>query len=104
MKKLLLAAVGLVALGVGAPASAADMPVKAAPPPPVAPIHNWTVSMSAVMRAMLGASDGNLTFDLGAGPLAGIFYPSHRTIDAKRLARGRADRLQLSGQLTCVRA
>ena len=42
MKKLLLATVGLVALGVAAPASAADMPVKAAPPPPVAPIYNWT--------------------------------------------------------------
>ena len=32
----------LVAFGVAAPASAADMPVKAAPPPPVAPIYNWT--------------------------------------------------------------
>ena len=42
MKKLLLAMASLVALGVAAPASAADMPVKAAPPPPVAPIYNWT--------------------------------------------------------------
>ena len=42
MKKLLLAIVGSVALGVAAPALAADMPVKAAPPPPVAPIYNWT--------------------------------------------------------------
>ena len=42
MKKLLLATVALMALGVVAPASAADMPVKAAPPPPVAPIYNWT--------------------------------------------------------------
>ena len=41
MKKLLLAMVGLVALA-AAPASAADMPVKAAPPPPAAPIYNWT--------------------------------------------------------------
>jgi outer membrane immunogenic protein len=43
MKKVLLAAVGLVGLlGVAAPASAADMAVKAAPPPIVAPIYNWT--------------------------------------------------------------
>ena len=42
MKKFLLAAVGLIALGVVAPASAADMAVKAAPPPYVAPIYNWT--------------------------------------------------------------
>jgi outer membrane immunogenic protein len=83
MKKLLLAAVGLVALGVGAPASAADMPVKAAPPPPVAPIHNWTgLYVGGHAGYAWGRSDGNLTFDLGAGPLAGIFDPSHRTIDA----------------------
>jgi outer membrane immunogenic protein len=43
MKKFLLGTVGLVALGMAAPASAADMPVKAAPPPVyVAPIYNWT--------------------------------------------------------------
>jgi outer membrane immunogenic protein len=41
MKKFLLGTVGLVALGMSAPASAADMAVKAAPPPVVAPIYNW---------------------------------------------------------------
>jgi outer membrane immunogenic protein len=42
MKNFLLATVGLVALfGMAAPASAADMPVKAPPPPPV-PIFSWT--------------------------------------------------------------
>jgi outer membrane immunogenic protein len=42
MKMLLLASVGLIALGMATPASAADMAVKAAPPPPiVAPIYNW---------------------------------------------------------------
>ena len=42
MKKFLLATVGLVTLvGMGAPASAADMAVKAAPVPYVAPIYNW---------------------------------------------------------------
>jgi outer membrane immunogenic protein len=43
MKKFLLATVGLVALvGITAPASAADMAVKAPPPPPPPPIYNWT--------------------------------------------------------------
>ena len=42
MKKFLLATVGLIALGMAAPASAADMAVKAAPAPYVAPIYDWT--------------------------------------------------------------
>jgi outer membrane immunogenic protein len=44
MKNFLLASVGLVALvGMAAPASAADMAVKARPPAPViAPIYDWT--------------------------------------------------------------
>jgi outer membrane immunogenic protein len=41
MKKFLLGTVGLVALSAAAPASAADMAVKAPPPPVVAPIYNW---------------------------------------------------------------
>src|SRR4029078_1106695 len=45
MKKFLLGTVGLLALGIGAPASAADMaarPYTKAPPPVVAPIYDWT--------------------------------------------------------------
>ena len=43
MKKFLLGAVGLLALGMAAPASAADMAVKAAPPPaPLPVIYNWS--------------------------------------------------------------
>ena len=44
MKSFLLATVGLVALvGIAAPASAADMAVKARPPAPIiAPIYDWT--------------------------------------------------------------
>jgi outer membrane immunogenic protein len=43
MRMLLLASVGLIALGMATPASAADMAVKAPPPPPVvAPIYNWS--------------------------------------------------------------
>ena len=45
MKKFLLGAVGLVALGMAAPASAADLaarPYTKAPPPMVAPIYDWT--------------------------------------------------------------
>jgi outer membrane immunogenic protein len=45
MKRLLLASVGLVALGVAVPASAADLGVRRGPavaPVAVAPIYNWT--------------------------------------------------------------
>jgi outer membrane immunogenic protein len=45
MKKLLLGAIGLIALGMAAPASAADLaarPYTKAPPPVVAPIYDWT--------------------------------------------------------------
>ena len=43
MKKFLLGTVGLLALGMAAPASAADMAVKArAARPDVAPIYDWT--------------------------------------------------------------
>src|SRR6266700_8019023 len=45
MKKFLLATVGLLALGVAAPASAADLaarPYTKAPPPMLAPIYDWT--------------------------------------------------------------
>jgi len=42
MKKFLLGTVGLMALGMAAPASAADMAVKAAPVPYIAPMYNWT--------------------------------------------------------------
>lgn len=41
MKKFLLSTVGLIAFGMAAPAMAADMAVKAPPPPP-APIFSWT--------------------------------------------------------------
>ena len=42
MKKFLLGTVGLIALGMSAPALAADMAVKAPPPPPLPPLYNWT--------------------------------------------------------------
>jgi outer membrane immunogenic protein len=43
MKSFLLASVGLVALvGIAAPASAADMAVKAPPPAPLPVIYNWS--------------------------------------------------------------
>ena len=45
MRKFLFATVGLVALAVAAPASAADLaarPYTKAPPPVVAPIYDWT--------------------------------------------------------------
>lgn len=43
MRKFLLGTLGLITLGMAAPASAADMAVKARPPAPlVAPIYDWT--------------------------------------------------------------
>jgi outer membrane immunogenic protein len=43
MKKIWMSIVGLAALGAAAPASAADMAVKAAPPPlPVLAVYNWS--------------------------------------------------------------
>src|SRR6476619_3676192 len=42
MKKFLMGAVGLFALGMATPASAADMAVKAPPPAPLPVIYNWT--------------------------------------------------------------
>jgi outer membrane immunogenic protein len=42
MKKLLIATVSIAALGLAAPASAADMAVKAPPPAPVVAIYNWS--------------------------------------------------------------
>ena len=42
MRKFLLGTVGLLALGIAAPASAADMAVKAPPPAPLPVIYNWS--------------------------------------------------------------
>jgi outer membrane immunogenic protein len=42
MKKFLLSTVGLIALGMSAPAWAADMAVKAPPAPPPPVLYNWT--------------------------------------------------------------
>jgi outer membrane immunogenic protein len=42
MKKFLMGAAGLLALGMAAPATAADMAVKAPPPAPLPVIYNWT--------------------------------------------------------------
>src|SRR5437773_2861731 len=45
MKRFLLATVGLVALAVATPASAADLaarPYTKAPPPPIAAVYDWT--------------------------------------------------------------
>src|SRR5437016_8347151 len=44
MKKLYLTAIGIAALGLATPASAADMAARPykAPPPVLAPIYDWT--------------------------------------------------------------
>jgi outer membrane immunogenic protein len=42
MKKFLMSTVGLIALGIVAPASAADMAVKARPPAPLPMLYDWS--------------------------------------------------------------
>src|SRR4051794_30831611 len=42
MKKFLLGTVGLIALGMAAPASAADLATKAPPPAPLPVFYNWS--------------------------------------------------------------
>jgi opacity protein-like surface antigen len=68
MKKFLLATVGLVALGMTAPASAADLaarPYKA--PPPVVAVYDWT---GFYIGANGGATNaGTSTTSLHPGPL-----------------------------------
>ena len=59
MKKLFLGSVALVALGLGAPAFAADRAVPAyAPPPPPAPVYTWT---GCYVGASAGTSTGRST-------------------------------------------
>ena len=61
MKKLLLAMASLVALGVAAPASAADMPVKAAPAAPVARSTIGPASTSVPTSAARGPTQTGST-------------------------------------------
>ena len=63
MKKFLLGTVGLVALGMVTPASAADLaarPYTKAPPPVVAPIYDWT--------GFYVEGDSGVATQLDAGP------------------------------------
>jgi outer membrane immunogenic protein len=66
MKKLLLSAIALVTLT--GSAVAADMAVKAAPPPPVIPIYNWT-GFYIGANGGWGQSHNCWNFEILAGPL-----------------------------------
>ena len=66
MKKLLLSAIALVTLT--GSAVAADMAVKAAPPPPVIPIYNWT-GFYIGANGGWGQSHNCWDFVILAGPL-----------------------------------
>src|SRR5260370_3363568 len=76
MKKFLLGTVGLFALGMVTPASAADLaarPYTKAPPPIVAPIYNWS-------GFYIGANGGyawshqclDITAETGVAAIAGV--------------------------------
>src|SRR5947207_4924816 len=81
MKKFLLATVALASVAMAAPAFAADMPVKAAPPPAPA-LYNWTgFYLGVELGAISGqrtkwfvheTSSDDVAFDLGH-PLHGGF-------------------------------
>jgi outer membrane immunogenic protein len=64
MKKLatVIAVAGLI----GTPALAADMPVKGPPPPPAAPVYNWT---GWYVGGNLGASFGHVKTDFNVAPV-----------------------------------
>jgi outer membrane immunogenic protein len=71
MKKLLLGAIGMIALGMAAPASAADLaarPYTKAPPPVVAPIYDWT---GFYIGGNGGWGQSRNCFDFA--PLGGVF-------------------------------
>jgi outer membrane immunogenic protein len=65
MKRLFLGSVALVALGLGAPAFAAERPVPAyAPPPPPPPAYTWS---GCYVGASAGTSNGSSQHFDGAG-------------------------------------
>src|SRR3954451_2544718 len=77
MKKFLLGSVGLAAMLAG-PAMAADMPIKAPPPPPVA-YYDWS-------GAYIGFNAGGVWYDedrtfRNAGALAGVANRGNNSSD-----------------------
>ena len=97
MKKFLLGTVGLLALGMAAPASAADMAVKARPlpPPPVlAPIYDWT-GFYIGGNGGWGQSNSCLNFFDPLDPLGTDFRDGCSL--AVRRSHRRPDRLPLAG-------
>jgi outer membrane immunogenic protein len=70
MKKFFVVAVGLAALGMAAPASAADMPARS-PPPYVAPMYNWS---GFYLGGNGGWGETHNCWDLV--PIAGAIIPS----------------------------
>ena len=77
MKKLLLVSVSALALGVIAPANAADMPVKARPMPMVAPVFSWT---GCYAGAHVGAGWGRNDISEPTNPDFQTFAPANSPI------------------------
>ncbi len=74
MKKILLGTVALAALGLAAPAVAADLPAKApmyAKAPAMVAVYNWT---GFYVGAHAGYSWGTTGYDLVGGPVSGTNY------------------------------
>src|SRR5215510_2798348 len=68
MKRILFGSMALIALGLSAPAMAADMPVKAPPPPPV--VWNWSgVYLGAHAGGAWSRTDWSSDFNCAVGVL-----------------------------------
>jgi hypothetical protein len=110
MKKFLLGTVALVALGIAAPASAADLAARPyqAPPPYVASIYDWTASTSAPTAAMAGPGSvlilpglGSLTYSLKAAVIRAVALPAARSATAGKRAPGCLDwKLRATGLIS----
>jgi outer membrane immunogenic protein len=77
MKKFLVATTALVSLVAGVPAGAADMAVRAAAPPPPAPVANWT---GVYVGAGWGYGMSNI--DISANPI-GLPFSNTETLGGR---------------------
>jgi outer membrane immunogenic protein len=83
MKKILVGAIGAVALSMSTPASAADMAARpyTKAPPMVAPIYDWT-GFYIGANGGWGQSHGCVDFVTPAGTVAAYAYDEGRLIGA----------------------
>jgi len=103
MKRFLLSALGLVAVGVAAPASAADLYKKAPPPPPapVVPIYDWT---GFYIGANGGWGQANASLTDAAMPLAALSVDRSAIVGNGVAAGSLVWKLRAIGRISVPRA